>query len=308
MPKVLLTGSFNPFHNAHQYVYDTACKCFSKENVWLDINSNKNKPTKNAEAIKFSLVPITKNVITYTGLTADLVKREGFDLLVRGIRPGKSLEQEEEMLYWNRRLSGVETILIPTPPEVNQLSSSAIRELDSHGVSVLDCMNPNVYYRWKNEFPTTTIYFGRSCSGKSTYLTENDILNNNADRTIWEHLRPRVNGINIQNLKDGISEAFKNKDPEAFFQYIDDIGRAVDWKFFLKRWKVTDAAVIGSYWNYIPDKVKGSIKLIKIETSTANRIKFAKKRNVSNEFISSADYFYIDPPYWDETIEIKDIE
>ena len=36
--KVLYTGSFNPFHNGHQYIFDNVCKCFGKENVWIGVD------------------------------------------------------------------------------------------------------------------------------------------------------------------------------------------------------------------------------------------------------------------------------
>jgi hypothetical protein len=111
----------------------------------------------------------------------------------------------------------------------------------------------------------------------------------------------------ILMFRKNISEAFRHRDMPKYFQYIDALARKINWNKFVKSGKYIDAAVIGVYWNYIPAAIRGSIRLVKIETSTANRIKFAGLRNVSDDFIESADYFYLDPPFWDETITIKDI-
>lgn len=299
--KVLFTGSFNPWHNAHQYVFDVACKCFGKDNVWIGVGSNKNKPKEDKSKILFSLVPVTNNVIAYEGLTADVVKEHKFDILVRGIRPGKSLEQEEELLYWNRKLSGVETILIPTPPELNQISSSAIRELSNYEY-VSEFIDQDVYYRWKFGDCNKYIYFGKTCSGKSTYLRDNMISALDCDKEIWDY----VNYPEKETLKSQLINAFLDKNKARYKVAIDKIGRNIDWElFFLGRTRI-DAAVIGVYWKFIPVKIRSKFMLIKVETTLENRMKFAKERNKSLEFIESADFFYQDPPFWDKLITIKE--
>ena len=303
--KVLFSGSFSPWHHAHQHVYDLACKCFGKENVWLGVGNNASKP-RHTHNIKFSLTPITDNVIVYEGLTADVVKKEGFDLLIRGIRPGKSLEQEEDLLHWNRKLSGVETILIPTPPELNQLSSSVIRELNSHKIDVLEYVNPDVFYRWmQNGSPTRSIYFGKSCSGKSTYLKNNFITALNCDEMIWNFVELPIARVNF--LKDSFKTAFKTMNLDWYNSLVEEIGHFTNWEmmFNFSNFNFIDAAVIGVYWDSIPVELRSKFRLIKVETTLNNRIKFAKSRNVSLEFLECADYFYKDPPFYDKLITIE---
>jgi pantetheine-phosphate adenylyltransferase len=301
--KVLYSGSFSPWHYAHQYVYDVACKCFGKENVWLGVGVNKEKPASNRD-IKFSLVPITNNVIVYQGLTAKVVKDHGFDILIRGIRPGKSLEQEESLLHWNRELCGIETILIPTPPELNQISSSVIRELDSESIDVSKYMNMDVFNRWKNGSPKKTIYFGRTCSGKSTYLKNNRIPATDCDKIIWDFVVREDKSM----LKTQFTTAFINKHRPSYDIALYKIGSSIDWKSFFMMNDFFDAAVIGLYWDFIPVEVRAQFAFYKVETSQENRNKFAECRKVSDVFLSSADFFYKDPPYWDHTITIEDIE
>jgi len=302
--KVLYAGSFNPFHLAHQYVFDTACKCFSKKNVWIGVGQNKDKPIKNLDKIKYSLVPVTPNVITYTGLTAKVIRELGFDLLVRGIRPGKSIEQEEDLLYWNRNLTGIDTILIPTHSDLCRISSSAIRELAANGEYIYDYVNPEVYARLTNQL--TTVYFGKSCSGKSTYLDRNTIGRVNMDYYIWELINLSNSRKNV--LKEQLRGCIKNPDQTGIYNsIIYEIARNIDWMQFVQSGCNIDAAVIGVYWYYIPPEIRGLMKLIKVETSESNRMKFAEMRNVSKEFLYFSDCFYKDPPYWDETITIEDI-
>ena len=305
--KVLYAGSFNPFHLAHQYVYDTACKCFGKENVWIGIGQNKDKPIKNLNKIKYSLVPITPNVITYTGLTAKVIREHGFDLLVRGIRPGKSIEQEEDLLYWNRNLTGIDTILIPTHSDLCRISSSAIRELAADGEYIYDYVNPEVYMRL-NSLGTdiTRVYFGKSCSGKSTYLDKIGACRVNMDLYIWELIKLPESRKNI--LKEQLRGCVRNPEQTGIYNsIIYEIARNIDWLKFTQSGRNIDAAVIGVYWDYIPPDIRGLMNLVKVETSEANRRKFAEMRNVSKEFLYFSDCFYKDPPYWDETITIEEI-
>ena len=56
--KVLYAGSFNPFHNGHQYVYEEACRLFGKENVIIGLAHNPAKGLefeKKAEFLKWTM-------------------------------------------------------------------------------------------------------------------------------------------------------------------------------------------------------------------------------------------------------------
>ena len=57
---------------------------------------------------------------------------------LRGVRNVSDFEYERNMADINRRLSGIETVLLPSLPEYGYLSSSVVRELESYGVDVSD--------------------------------------------------------------------------------------------------------------------------------------------------------------------------
>lgn len=299
--KVMITGSFNPFHIGHQYVYDVACKCFGKENVWIGVGLNPEKKEVNLAHIKRTLIPITKNVITYTGLTAEVVKQEGFELLIRGVRPGHNLDDENDLLYWNRKLCGVETILIPTPPELNQISSGAIRILHKNKQDVSELVNPFVLGRWADyPNPEITVYFGRCCSGKSTFLKNPRI--SRFDQMLWED--EDKSEEQIASLKDEARRLFYSKD-QAFWDMVDGFGKEINWYRMFNRFPIIDFPNLGTYWEYIPKSVLAKCKFIKISTSMENRQYFAQCRGANPKLIETSDFFYRDPPFWDEEIIIE---
>lgn len=299
--KVLYSGSFNPFHNGHQYVYDTACEMFGKENVWLGVGKNREKST-DVDRIAWSLVPITNNIITYDTLTANLVKEQGFDFLVRGVRTGQSIEQEEKLAYWNQRIGNAKTVLVPTTGELNQISSSILRELHSYNEPITPFMNHEVFARWVN-FHRISVFYGKSCMGKSTYLTNYDYIFN-ADTQIWDYYKGT---FPVDRLKRDLKSTFLIKD-ERFNSLVQYLAQEIDWYALFVGYhqhSIFDFPAIGHYWNSIPDDIKGLIKLYRIETSDENRTRNIAARGLDAHFIECSDHFYIEPPFCDEVIKIN---
>jgi pantetheine-phosphate adenylyltransferase len=72
-------------------------------------------------------------VITYSTLTVDAAKSEGAKFLLRGVRSTRDFEYERDLADVNRRLSGIETVLLYSLPELSAISSSLVRELQSYG-------------------------------------------------------------------------------------------------------------------------------------------------------------------------------
>jgi pantetheine-phosphate adenylyltransferase len=57
----------------------------------------------------------------------------GAQFLLRGVRSVKDYEYESNLADVNRNISGIETVLLYSLPELSWLSSSVLRELASHG-------------------------------------------------------------------------------------------------------------------------------------------------------------------------------
>ena len=72
-------------------------------------------------------------VESYTGLTVDFARERGITAIVRGVRTTADFEYEMQLADVNRRLAGIETVLLPASPELASLSSSVVRELAHFG-------------------------------------------------------------------------------------------------------------------------------------------------------------------------------
>ena len=67
--------------------------------------------------------------MSYDCLTLDFDQEVESQFFVRGIRTVKDFEYEETIADINRKLAGVETILLFTEPELTCVSSTIVREL-----------------------------------------------------------------------------------------------------------------------------------------------------------------------------------
>ena len=75
-------------------------------------------------------------VISDAGLLVDVVRREGADVILRGLRNASDLLFEMQMAEANRQIGGVETIFISCLPEHSLISSTIVRDCASHGAPI----------------------------------------------------------------------------------------------------------------------------------------------------------------------------
>lgn len=139
--KALFAGSFNPFTIGHESIVKRTL-CFADEVVIaIGINNAKENPkTETEERIQTIRSYFTDEprvtVLTYEGLTVDFARQVQADVMVRGVRSVKDFEYEREMADVNRKISGMETILLFSEPELSAVSSSIVRELKAHGKDI----------------------------------------------------------------------------------------------------------------------------------------------------------------------------
>lgn len=141
--KALFAGSFDPFTKGHKNIVDRALRSVADE-VVIAIGINYEKRCmfpleERVEAIQrlYQEEPRVR-VETYEGLTADYAKRVGADFLLRGVRSVKDFEFERDMAEVNKRLTGIETVLLLTEAELSCVSSSMVRELLTYHQNVKD--------------------------------------------------------------------------------------------------------------------------------------------------------------------------
>jgi pantetheine-phosphate adenylyltransferase len=137
----LFPGSFDPFHNGHLEIVERASKLFEKVVVAAVRNPQKGAALFGLEERQELLVEATKHlpqveIVSMSTLTVWVARDVGADAIIRGLRAVSDFEAEMQMAQMNNHLSGVETIFIPTSPEVSFMASKLVREVWRFGGDV----------------------------------------------------------------------------------------------------------------------------------------------------------------------------
>lgn len=141
----VFAGSFDPFTIGHKDIVDRALESVADEViVAIGINYEKKYMFSLEERLQ-AIQKVYENeprvrVESYEGLTTDFAKRVGASFLLRGVRSIKDFEFERDMAEINKRLTGIETILLFTDPELACVSSSVVRELITYNKNVKDLL------------------------------------------------------------------------------------------------------------------------------------------------------------------------
>ena len=133
-------GTFDPFTLGHESVTRRALQIFDKVIVAIGINDAKRclfTPGQRVEMLRnlFADEPRVK-VITYDNLTVIEAKKREATAILRGIRSIADFEYEKTIADLNRDISGIETLLLFTEPELTCVSSTIVRELLSFGKDI----------------------------------------------------------------------------------------------------------------------------------------------------------------------------
>ncbi|MBO4963517.1 MAG: pantetheine-phosphate adenylyltransferase, partial [Prevotella sp.] len=70
--------------------------------------------------------------------TVDFARREDAQYIIKGVRSMKDFEYEREQADVNRRLTGIDTVLLFSEPQLQHVSSSMVRELMHFGRDVAE--------------------------------------------------------------------------------------------------------------------------------------------------------------------------
>ena len=133
----IFVGSFDPFTIGHDSVVRRAVKMFDKLVIGVGVNESKRymlTADQRVEAISRLYKDDNRiSVEKYSGLTADFARQMGAEFIVKGVRSVKDFEFEREQADINRRLTGIETIVLFAEPGLDSISSTVVRELTHFG-------------------------------------------------------------------------------------------------------------------------------------------------------------------------------
>ena len=140
MKRAIFPGTFDPFTIGHYSVVSRSLTFMDEIIIGIGINENKNTYfpiEKRVEMIRnfYKDEPRIK-VESYDCLTIDFARQVDAEFIVRGIRTVKDFEYEETIADINRKLAGIETILLFTEPELTCVSSTIVRELLSYNKDI----------------------------------------------------------------------------------------------------------------------------------------------------------------------------
>lgn len=136
----IFVGSFDPYTIGHDSIVRRALPLFDRIVIGVGFNERKKymqtTETRVANIMKIYAGEAKIEVKQYNDLTVDFARREGAEFIIKGVRSVKDFEYEREQADINRRLSGLETVLLYAEPGLDSISSSMVRELAHFGQDV----------------------------------------------------------------------------------------------------------------------------------------------------------------------------
>ena len=140
--KALYTGSFDPLTNGHFNIIERAVKLYDELTIGIIVNPSKRSMFSLEERVDMIRETVREldnvKVDCFSGLLADYVNENGFNVVVRGLRAAMDFEYEIQMAHMNARLFNetVETVFLMTDPKYSFISSSMMKEVHSLGGSI----------------------------------------------------------------------------------------------------------------------------------------------------------------------------
>jgi pantetheine-phosphate adenylyltransferase len=157
LTRVLYPGSFDPIHNGHLEIVETASRLFDEVIVAAMRNPQKGEPLFSLEERRAMLEETVAHlenvrVTMFSSLVVDLAREVGADFIVKGLRAVSDFESELQMAQMNHKISGVDTLFIPSASAHSFLASKLIREITRFGGDISAMVPPPVAKRLQEKF------------------------------------------------------------------------------------------------------------------------------------------------------------
>ena len=151
MRRAVCPGSFDPVTNGHVDVITRAAALYDELVVAVLVNPGKAGlfSVEERMALLRDAVADVPNVTvdSFQGLLVDYCRAKDIPVIVKGLRAVSDFEYELQMAQMNRELAGVETLFVPTAPQVGHLSSSLVKQIATFGGDVSGLVPKAVHER-----------------------------------------------------------------------------------------------------------------------------------------------------------------
>ena len=137
--RAVCPGSFDPVTHGHLDIIERTARLVDEVIVAVGGNMAKNAlftPEERVEMLEAACVDWANvSVLPLSGLLVEFCVAQNANVISKGVRAA-DFDYELQMAQMNRRLSGVETILLPADPQWAFVSSSLVREVATLGGDV----------------------------------------------------------------------------------------------------------------------------------------------------------------------------
>ena len=131
--KAIFPGTFDPFTIGHYSLVKRSLELVDEIVIAIGVNDTKKTYfplDKRIDMIRSLYKDDSRIVVgTYDSLTVDYAKETGSNFIIRGIRSVNDFEYEKTIADMNRTISGIETFVLFTEPNLTHISSTHVREL-----------------------------------------------------------------------------------------------------------------------------------------------------------------------------------